>query len=46
MTKQTKFISSPLGMTLEKQTKVIKDQEEQQLKALEKRGKQLIMSNG
>ena len=38
------YISS-LGKPLEKETKMIEDQEKQQTKAIEKHGKQLVESN-
>ena len=44
MIEQANFIYSPSGKALEKQAKTIEDQEEKQIKALEKHGKELIMS--
>ena len=38
---QAKFTYSPLGKEFEKKIKAIEDQEEKQIKALEKHGKQL-----
>ena len=46
MIEQTKVIYSPLGEAIEKQTKTIEHQGQKQIKALEKHGKQLIMSSG
>ena len=43
---QATFTYFPLGKALEKQTKTIEDQGENQIKAFEKHGKQLIMSSG
>ena len=43
---QAKFTYSLLGKALEKQTKTIEVRGEKQIKALEKHGKQLIMSTG
>ena len=46
MIEQGKFTYSSLGKALEKQMKIILDQEKKkQIKALEKRGKQLVESN-
>ena len=42
---QANFTYSHLGKALEKQTKVIEDQGEKQMKAFEEHGKQLIESN-
>ena len=42
---QAKFIYSPLGRALEKQTKTIEDQGKKQIKAIEDHGKQLFESN-
>ena len=42
---QDKFTYSPKGKALEKQTKTIEDQGEEQIKALEKHGKQPTMSS-
>ena len=42
---QAKFTYSPLGKTLENQTKTIEDQGEKQIKAIEEHGKQLVESN-
>ena len=44
-TKQAKFTYSPLGKTLEKQTKTIGDQGKKQMKAIEDHGKQLVKSS-
>ena len=46
MMEQAKFTYSPLGKALEKQTKTIEDEGKKQIKALQKHGKQLIMSSG
>ena len=46
MIEQANFIYSPSGKALEKQAKTIEDQEEKQIKALEKHGKELIMYGG
>ena len=43
---QAKFTYSSLGKALQKQTRTIEDKGEKQIKALEKHGKQLVMSNG
>ena len=43
---QAKFSHSPLGKAFEKQTKMIEDQGEKQIEALEEYGKQLIKSSG
>ena len=42
---EAKFTYSPLGKTLEKQTKTIEDQGEKQIKAIEEHEKQLVKSN-
>ena len=42
---QAKFVYSPLGKVLEKQTKAIEDQGEKQVNACEKHEEQLIMSS-
>ena len=42
---QAKFTYSPLGKGLEKQTKIIEDQVEKWIKAIEEHGKQRIKSN-
>ena len=42
---QAKFTYSPLGKAFEKQVKIIEDQVQKQIKALEEHGKQLIESN-
>ena len=46
MIEQAKFTYSALGKALEKQTKTIEDEGENQMKALQKHRKQLIMSSG
>ena len=46
MIEQAKFLYSPLGKAFKKQTKMTEDQEENQIKALEKYGKQVIKSSG
>ena len=43
---QANFTHSSSEKALEKQVKTIEDQEEKQIKALEKHGKELIMSSG
>ena len=43
---EAKFTYSLLEKALERQTKTIVDQGEKQMKALEKHGKELIMSSG
>ena len=43
--KQAKFTYSPLGKAFAKQTKTTEDQEEKQIEALEKHGKELNMSS-
>ena len=45
MIEKTKFTYSPLGKAFEKQIKTIEDQGEEQIKALEVHGKQLVGSN-
>ena len=45
MIEQAKFTYSPLGKALEKQTKTIESQGENQIKAIEKHRKQLAKSN-
>ena len=45
MIEQTKFQYGPLGKALEKQTSIIKDQGEKQVKAIEKNSKQLLKFN-
>ena len=42
---QTKFTYSPLGKTFEKQTKTIKNQGEQQIKAIQHNKEQLVNIN-
>ena len=46
MIEQAKFTYSALGKALEKQTKTIEHEGENQMKALQKHRKQLIMSSG
>ena len=45
MIEQVKFIYSPLGKALEKQTKIIENQDKKQIKATEDHRKQLVESN-
>ena len=45
MIEQVKFIYSPLGKALEKQTKIIENQDKKQIKAIEDHRKQLDESN-
>ena len=45
MIEQIKFQYGPLGKALEKQTNIIKDQGEKQIKAIEKNSKQLLKFN-
>ena len=45
MIEQGKLICSPLEKALEREIKTIEDQRKIQIKALEKHGKQLIMSS-
>ena len=42
---QAKFTYSPLGKTLEKQTKTTESQGEKQIKAIDEHGKQVIKSS-
>ena len=42
---ETKFTCSPSGKALEKQTKLIENQGEKQIKAIKEHGKQLVESN-
>ena len=45
MMEQAKFIYSPLGKAFEKQTKIIKDQGEKQIKAIQDNKEQLVNIN-
>ena len=45
MIEQAKFLSSPSGGPLRKQTKMLKDQDNKQIKAIEDHWKQLVQSN-
>ena len=44
LTEQPKFTYFPRGKAFEKKQKTIQDQEEKQIKAFEKNGKQLVKS--
>ena len=45
MIEQIKFQYDPLGKALEKETKTIEDQRENQVKAIDKNSKQQVKSN-
>ena len=45
MIEQAKFLYSPSGGPLRKQTKMLKDQDNKQIKAIEDHWKQLVQSN-